>query len=148
MPKYWLEARRAAPASGAPAIAARAPRAMVMIIGCMPAFWAPSRRVWRFLMWPASWAITPRSWLGVLVCRIRPVFRPMMRPRVAKAFRSLSLTSRISTSAGSNPMASSTGSDHSWMMPSISVSRIRLWAEADPAAASTATATVAEMSER
>ena len=32
-----------------------------MNIGCLAAFWAPSRRVWRFLIWPASCAITPSS---------------------------------------------------------------------------------------
>ena len=41
-------------AAGAPAAMARAPSAMETRNGCIPASDAPSRRVWRFLMCPAS----------------------------------------------------------------------------------------------
>ena len=127
-----------AAASGAPATAASAPRAIVIRKGCMPAFCTPSRRVWRLRMWPPSWAMTPSSWLGLSVSRIRPVFSPMIRPRVAKAFSDGSLTSRMVISSGSSPMALNTGADQSWMIPSISVSRMMLWAWACAGSASSA----------
>jgi hypothetical protein len=63
---------------------------MVRIIGLRPARIISSERIgWPPAKCRVSWAMTPRSWLGFSVCRIRPVLRPICRPWVAKAFSDL-----------------------------------------------------------
>ncbi len=49
------------------------------------------------VMCPASWAITPMTSLGVLACRIVPVFMKTLRPSITKALKLSCRTMRMVT---------------------------------------------------
>ncbi len=85
---------------------------------------SPERAMWPPAAWPVSWAMTPISWLGVLVSMIRPVLIAITGPAPVWALISLSPSSTSLTALGSRPAAMKMGSASWCRIASISVSRI------------------------